>query len=1551
MDNITYRCKINNKTAKRLSRPCQQDAFRSITDLLFNIDACIVKMFCGTGKTRIMVELIITQEKTLNVIVFPNLALIRQFLEDYLTFENCPNELNKHKQINISSEQIADIESTTDAVKIQKFVNQNGKKIICVTYQSLAVLLDNLCGHTIEICLFDEAHRTTSIENKKLIYCEPCLSRYAKRIFFTATPVNKNGIIMYDRENNAEGKYGDCGPLAYEYTYLQGVHDAILKQFDIRIDMFTESSLAVSIYETIARAILTTGNTRVLTFHSEVSEESESDTSVLRFVDDGSFQIAFEKVLSEEFPDNIGKYKRITFKGLTGMSKDKAAILDEFDRTPDDEIFILSSCATIGEGVDTKKANMCVFVDPKTSYTAIIQNIGRIVRINAGSNINATVLIPVYVDRTKYDNCGDDKYRRDLVIREELVNGNYNGISNICAALKEEDPELYDIMVRYPSNFTPIERENAIKEQRCRVDYSEDKRKNEYEIDEMIEDGEPIEIHTSNVEEPIVRHNMEDVDKDTKVQRLFQAEIENDDGELETVYYPIVSENGKRIAKLDAPKKQGRPPRIDFHTNDEIKMLWSIKDGEDFGNNICSQVIECQVEHIRLDPMEIAIGIVERANKRFENDGYFIPKKRKGSTDQKLIQENKDAQKLGDWKKVLNGGARFGLCSYEVRDYLDKNLIGWRKGLDERAYEIAVQIVDRGLNRVNAGERLLPSSGNKNDKQQVADSSKLHYWRKKCPIDVRKYLDKNLPGWDIEYNVLSKALDDAKLIVMRAKTRESTGGRLMPIDRDITQDTDEILIQETKDARRIRAWKNAKLATTDLSKKRRGGLCPSEVDKYLSEKLPGWDIEQDFEKQSLTRAEQIIANAYNRQKNGGRLLPTALKITKKSTIEEKQESSDASKLTGYRQSLKGNRGGLCPVSVVELLDVNLPGWRNEPNDKMLKDAKDIVSRAKSRQIKGKHFMPKKYSTQNETTEELKQESKDNEKLTRWKNALQPPNALNPPDKKSRVINYKPPPPDVVDYLDKEIPEWRDENDDLDARQIKAASEIVERANQRIKKSPGANLIPRCKISQLDSEDLKQEQRDGQKLSDFCKALKGQRGCLCDEARKILDDGLPGWSIDNTDRLLEKWTSNFDKLLQHMDENKKRPSADNKSNTKEVIELGCWTQHQVNIWNEKSGWASNDKGIQYKKWQDMINDAKYMLHFASELEIWKINLIELLKFEKQNKRIPKQNRLKRIEDINKLLKNKELDYAERKKLDVELELVTNEKILCKWRQTTQSGYKHNKYIMKNTDIRKLWCKYMNGEEISNEEIMQSEEDKQEEEFIIDVKTKKKSMKLAKPTQNSPQETTEQKRARTKSELSTLHQTYKTLTSTNLGKRFKTDPQLWHQYHEISGQNEESFPEDEIPRNRIIAELNKIQTKRIKHVVDMGCGKAEISQHFKTDSRFKFTNYDHVAFDEDIVTSCDISMVPDEENTVDVVILSLAMWGSNCHDYITEAYRILESGGTLFIIEATKRWSDKDGMFNVVKGTEASKLRELLIEKGLRVIDERVEKFCMFKCVKP
>jgi superfamily II DNA or RNA helicase len=65
-------------------RPYQLDALLSI----FPLEKCLVKMFCGTGKSHIITNLMIHEQKALNVVVFPSLALISQYASDYLQHEN-----------------------------------------------------------------------------------------------------------------------------------------------------------------------------------------------------------------------------------------------------------------------------------------------------------------------------------------------------------------------------------------------------------------------------------------------------------------------------------------------------------------------------------------------------------------------------------------------------------------------------------------------------------------------------------------------------------------------------------------------------------------------------------------------------------------------------------------------------------------------------------------------------------------------------------------------------------------------------------------------------------------------------------------------------------------------------------------------------------------------------------------------------------------------------------------------------------------------------------------------------------------------------------------------------------------------------------------------------------------------------------------------------------------------------------------------------------------------------------------------------------------------
>jgi ubiquinone/menaquinone biosynthesis C-methylase UbiE len=190
----------------------------------------------------------------------------------------------------------------------------------------------------------------------------------------------------------------------------------------------------------------------------------------------------------------------------------------------------------------------------------------------------------------------------------------------------------------------------------------------------------------------------------------------------------------------------------------------------------------------------------------------------------------------------------------------------------------------------------------------------------------------------------------------------------------------------------------------------------------------------------------------------------------------------------------------------------------------------------------------------------------------------------------------------------------------------------------------------------------------------------------------------------------------------------------------------------------------------------------------------------------------------------------------------------------------------------------------------------------------------------------------------------------MNSANLHKEFAENPDSWHNYHLLVDSNEETFDQSDIPRNVICQELNKIKTKRTREVVDLGCGKAQISDYFmqRNDTRFHFQNYDHISIDESRIITQDISDLSGliEDDSIEIAILSLAMWGSNCKDYLLEAHRILESSGELYIIEPTKRWTNAE----VETIVPADRLRKILIDSGFTIMREKIDKFALFVCAK-
>jgi hypothetical protein len=266
---------------------------------------------------------------------------------------------------------------------------------------------------------------------------------------------------------------------------------------------------------------------------------------------------------------------------------------------------------------------------------------------------------------------------------------------------------------------------------------------------------------------------------------------------------------------------------------------------------------------------------------------------------------------------------------------------------------------------------------------------------------------------------------------------------------------------------------------------------------------------------------------------------------------------------------------------------------------------------------------------------------------------------------------------------------------------------------------------------------------------------------------------------------------------------------------------------------------------------------------------------------------------------------------------------DEKILSKWISHQLTNYKNDNYIMKIPEIKLAWESFINDPLYS---------------IYFNGFIKKKTLDL--PNEELKEHKTEEKsQPRKLAKISELHKKYITMTSTNLHDYFQDDQKKWDEYHEIMAKNEESFETQDIPYNIVIKFLNDTPGKKKKVVADLGCGRAKVYNYMKDNPRFTFHNFDHVSIADHII-SRDISDTKLNEYSMDIVIMSMCMWGSNCEDFIKEAYRILDEGGRLLIIEPHKRWHNAD----------ENRLVEILKRNDFKIkhIDDR--RIMTIQCVK-
>ena len=405
----------------------QQEALVSIVEELQNENNRVLFSMCtGSGKTRVILKIPHEMNWEKTIYIFPTLSLVDQFKHDYIIKYNIPNVIFVCSLKETKTEHILDYhEYITDNHELIRKINIDSYTVI-TTYASLEKVLKCVKKNK-QSCnlIFDEAHHEKG-EN-----CQKILDQY-------------NEIIDNQVLASATFDETEKDELCYNYTYSDAVDDGICRDFDIYVNLRKKGQERDMIKD-LKEIQKKTGNSKCMVFTQYSNEnEIENKNNVEQFFN------KYKKIVE----NNNGWIQKITAKT---KQNDRLKILKEFDTNSNNNLSLLVSCKTIGEGVDTKNANMVLFVDSTKSIKDIIQKIGRAVRIYRDENGSikkeqppGSIIIFVYVDDEKYKNCSN-KDECDKIIRESMYNnGDFSTIFNVMVALKQNDEEMYKRCIYYP---------------------------------------------------------------------------------------------------------------------------------------------------------------------------------------------------------------------------------------------------------------------------------------------------------------------------------------------------------------------------------------------------------------------------------------------------------------------------------------------------------------------------------------------------------------------------------------------------------------------------------------------------------------------------------------------------------------------------------------------------------------------------------------------------------------------------------------------------------------------------------------------------------------------------------------------------------------------------------------------------------------------------------------------------------------------------------------------------------------------------------------------
>jgi len=435
--------------AKRKARPeprdHQNEARSAVVLGLQTADRGQLIMACGTGKTYVTlwIKEHLAAQRTL--VLVPSLGLLSQLLREWTDAATTPFQwlcvcsdqtVTKGSDEAIHSVGDLDVDVTSDAEEVKRFLGGAGNRVVFSTYQSSSVIAAAQADPAIpafDLVVADEAHRCAGkVGSDFTAVLDNAQIRSAKRLFATATPrtytssvhkaAEERGVEVVGMDNAALfgevlyalpfGKAIERKLLTDYRVVIIGVDDPTIAQWIANRELVSlspprplgegwgegafhhQERLPSHTHETdseslaaqigLLKAIKDYDLKRIISFHSRVNRAEAFTTDIRQIM---------AWISDEHRP---GGTLRTDF--VSGnMSANKRKIkLDQLKALSADERGVLSNARCLSEGVDVPSLDGVAFIDPRSSQVDIIQAVGRAIRLSPDKKVG-TIVLPVFI--------------------------------------------------------------------------------------------------------------------------------------------------------------------------------------------------------------------------------------------------------------------------------------------------------------------------------------------------------------------------------------------------------------------------------------------------------------------------------------------------------------------------------------------------------------------------------------------------------------------------------------------------------------------------------------------------------------------------------------------------------------------------------------------------------------------------------------------------------------------------------------------------------------------------------------------------------------------------------------------------------------------------------------------------------------------------------------------------------------------------------------------------------------------------------------------------